>query len=245
LSSPPATWADRVVVSVAMLIPSIVTWVYFIWLADRESAGQQLVFAVGKSAQFALPVAWIALTQPGRLGLGRPKLRSATLDGGLGIGFGLAFVATMMVVYLAILKPEGGFDEVTPRIHEKVRGFGVDSTLSYLALAAFYALIHSGLEEYYWRWFVFGQLCRFQPMGVAAGISSLGFMAHHVILLGFYFGFASPWAYVFSLSVAVGGLFWAWLYHRTNSIYSPWISHLIVDAGIFLVGYDIVGALFR
>ena len=130
------------------------------------------------------------------------------------------------------------------QILQKVQGFGVASPLSYLALGVFYALVHSGLEEYYWRWFVFGQLRRLQPVGLAAIISSLGFMVHHVILLGFYFGWNSPLTYLFSISVAMGGLFWAWLYQRTQSIYAPWVSHLIVDAGIFLLGYDVVRVLF-
>jgi membrane protease YdiL (CAAX protease family) len=43
-----------------------------------------------------------------------------------------------------------------------------------------------------------------------------------------------------SSAVAVGGAFWAWLYERTGSIYSAWLSHLLIDAGIFWVGYELV-----
>jgi uncharacterized protein len=53
----------------------------------------------------------------------------------------------------------------------------------------------------------------------------------------------SPWTWLFSLSVAVGGAFWAWLYQRTGSLYGPWLSHLLVDAAIFLVGYDLASDL--
>jgi membrane protease YdiL (CAAX protease family) len=44
----------------------------------------------------------------------------------------------------------------------------------------------------------------------------------------------------FSLAVGAGGAVWSWLYHRTGSIYSPWISHLIIDAAIMAVGYDLL-----
>jgi len=44
----------------------------------------------------------------------------------------------------------------------------------------------------------------------------------------------------FSLCIAVGGMVWAWLYHRTHTIYSSWISHLVIDAAIMVVGYDLV-----
>jgi membrane protease YdiL (CAAX protease family) len=64
-------------------------------------------------------------------------------------------------------------------------------------------------------------------------------MAHHVILLATYFGWSSPWTYAFSLAVAVGGAVWAWLYERSGSLVGPWLSHLVVDAAIFLVGYDL------
>ena len=43
-----------------------------------------------------------------------------------------------------------------------------------------------------------------------------------------------------SAAVAIGGAFWAWLYERSGSLVGPWMSHLLVDAGIFLVGFDLV-----
>ena len=41
-------------------------------------------------------------------------------------------------------------------------------------------------------------------------------------------------------AVAIGGAFWAWLYNRTNSLLAPWVSHALIDAGIFWIGYDLV-----
>ena len=64
-------------------------------------------------------------------------------------------------------------------------------------------------------------------------------MAHHVILLGFFFNW-SPWTYVLSASIAVGGAFWAWQFNRTGKLRVPWFSHMIVDAGIFSLGYFLV-----
>ena len=39
----------------------------------------------------------------------------------------------------------------------------------------------------------------------------------------------------------VGGVFWSWLYDRTGSLLGPWLSHLMIDAGIFWVGYELIG----
>jgi membrane protease YdiL (CAAX protease family) len=233
--------ADHWAVAAAIAVPSLVTLVYFVWLAEGTSRWQQLAYALGKAVQFALPVAWVGLVQRASVRPRRPVARGW----GLGIAFGLTAVGAMFVLYAAALRPQGWLDVAADQIVLKVRGFGVNSSVGYLALGTFYALIHSGLEEYYWRWFVFGQLSRMISVSAAAITSSLGFMIHHVILLGVYFGWTSPLTYLFSVAVAIGGLFWAWLYDRSGSIYAAWVSHLIVDAGIFLLGYDIVRSQFH
>ena len=69
-------------------------------------------------------------------------------------------------------------------------------------------------------------------------------MAHHVIILAAYFGGLSIMTILFSLAVAIGGAFWAWLYHRTKSLLGPWVSHAIVDAAIYLIGYDLIKGNF-
>ena len=96
------------------------------------------------------------------------------------------------------------------------------------------------MEEYYWRWFVFDYLKKFTSKIYANLISSVGFMAHHVVLLGFYFGWASPLTYLFSACIAIGGIFWAWQYDTTGKLRACWISHMIVDFGIFALGYVLI-----
>ena len=149
----------------------------------------------------------------------------------------------MLAVYDFWLRPAGYLGPGSPAgraIFDKLHGFGVNRFGTYLVLASFYSLAHSGLEEYYWRWFVYGNLRRLVPWKAAVPISSLGFMCHHVILLAVYFGPRAAATWAFSLAVAAGGAFWAWSYQRTGSLAGPWLSHLLVDAGIFLVGYDLV-----
>jgi membrane protease YdiL (CAAX protease family) len=77
------------------------------------------------------------------------------------------------------------------------------------------------------------------PLGPAIAISSLGFMAHHVLLLGLFFGWVSPLTYLFSMSVMIGGAFWAWLYNRSGNLVAPWLSHALIDAAIFVVGFEL------
>jgi membrane protease YdiL (CAAX protease family) len=175
---------------------------------------------------------WAALRRPSAKGLG------------WGLLTGVAIILAMLLLYYAFLKPQGHFDGALGPIRDKVQGFGLDRLWKYAALGLFYALAHSFLEEYYWRWFVFGQLRRLIPPGAAVFVSSLGFMAHHIILLSSFFGWGSFASLFFSFAVFVGGVIWAWLYHRSGSLYGPWLSHALVDAGIFLVGYDVVRDMF-
>ncbi len=157
----------------------------------------------------------------------------------VGMGFGLLVLVAMFGLYQLVWKPNPAFTGASQAIRGKIVGLGIGGLWMYVAVGVFYSLCHSALEEYYWRWFVFGQLRSRLRLVSAVAISSLAFMAHHVILLATYFGWSSPWTYVFSLSVAAGGTVWAWLYERSGSLAGPWLSHLVVDAAIFLVGYDV------
>jgi len=42
------------------------------------------------------------------------------------------------------------------------------------------------------------------------------------------------------LGVAVDGGAWCWLYAKTGSLDAAWISHLLIDAAIMWIGYDLV-----
>ena len=66
-------------------------------------------------------------------------------------------------------------------------------------------------------------------------------MAHHVIVLAVYLPAQYRVAVLFfSAMVAVGGLLWARLYEKSGSLYAPWLSHLIVDVALMVIGYDLM-----
>lgn len=220
----------------ALTFPTLMTWVYFIGLAKSPGALQLAASGIGKVIQFGFPVFWVVVVQRQRLS--RPRFqRDGLLFGGL---FGLAIMATMFVAYHFWLKEAADFAAGTDQVRDKVAGMNIDSPAKFAVLGVFYAACHSLMEEYYWRWFVFAQLRRVTSLGPAIAISSLGFMAHHVIVLSQFFGWGSFLSLFFSLGVAVGGVAWSWLYHRSQSLFGPWLSHALVDAGIFLIGFEIV-----
>ena len=220
----------------ALAFPSVLTWLYFVALADQPSATQQGVYSVGKVVQFAFPAVWVFLV------IGRPWPSRVLSPRGLVLGllFGGLVGLGMWGIYALAMQPMGYFDGPALAIRAKVESTGLNSVVRYAALGCFYVVFHSLLEEYYWRWFVFGELRQRQSALVAVVVSSAGFMAHHVILLAVYFGWSSPLTYLFSLGVAVGGAVWAWLYERSGTLLAPWLSHALVDAAIFVIGFDVV-----
>ena len=232
---------DLIVVIVAIVLPSLVTWAYFFQAESAAAAAQVSIFGVVKAVQFALPIVWVLFVQRGAV-----RLRPANLRGvGLGLAFGIAVAIAGALVYQYALRDADFFAAAAGEIREKIDGWAIDRVWEYAALGVFYTACHSFLEEYYWRWFVFGQLRNLTSTQVAIVVSSLGFMAHHVLILGKYFGFDHWAAWLLSLCVAVGGAFWAWLYDKTDSLLGPWLSHLLVDAAIFLIGYQIVADTLR
>jgi membrane protease YdiL (CAAX protease family) len=233
--------ADWAVLVVALGLPTAVTWLYFIALDGAPATLQQTAYTAGKSIQFLLPAIWVLAVRRQRpRWIAPPKWSVA-----LGLAFGLVVGGAMLALFAAVLRPSGLFDSAAEAVREKVRSFGAASPATFFWLAVFYSAIHSLLEEYYWRWFVFGQLargCRW-PVAVAVAISSVGFAAHHVLVLGLYFGYSGTPAvltWLFTLAIVVGGAFWAWLYRASSSLVGPWLSHALIDAAIFAVGYQLI-----
>jgi len=233
-----ASTRDRLAVIAAILFPTLVTWVYFVLLDDADPSLQQISYLSGKCLQFGFPVFWVYLFARRK----SQQVQNLSSNLWIGCGFGLVVTATAWLLFRFWLRPSGLFDSAATEIEAKVIGVGVTAVWQYVLLALFYALGHSFLEEYYWRWFVFAELQRFMSGPRAIVISSLGFALHHVIVLAHYFGWMSWLTWFFTLSVAVGGAVWAWLYQRSGSLLPSWLSHLLIDAGIFLIGYQLISA---
>lgn len=222
----------------AMLLPTALAGVYLILLADGGESGSGAVqgtYSASKLFQFSLPV--LILWWCDRPALVWPSLSNRGVW--LGIGFGLAVGALVFAVQLAFATTL--LADLPARIGVRIRDFGIASPLRFLALAVFIALFHSLMEEYYYRWFIHGRLRQYLSFTPAIVLSSLAFTGHHLFVLHGFFPDRFWSATVpFSLCIAVGGAFWAWLYERTGSLLGPWISHLTVDVAVLLLGYRMV-----
>jgi uncharacterized protein len=218
------------------VFPTLAAWLYFVALKEQPTALQQTAYVGCKIIQFGFPLLWVVAIQRQRLQWQRPKT-AGLIDG---IVFGaLIFIGTW-VLYVAWWRPAGYLNIAVEPIIQKLKLFGVSSPAGFVVCAVFFSALHSLMEEYYWRWFLFGGLRRLMPLWPAVLLSGFAFAGHHVITLAAYFGWCSWAPWFFSLCVAVGGMVWAWIYQRSNSLLGPWLSHLLIDAAIFVVGYDLV-----
>ncbi|WP_425615995.1 CPBP family intramembrane glutamic endopeptidase [Anatilimnocola sp. NA78] len=254
LEPTPTSRANIAALLFAMTYPTLLTWIYFTLLKDSPGTYQQAAFGVGKVIQFGFPAFWVFCVLRRPLTIPRPISRGLSVALIVGV---LQLVAGL-AVYQFWLKPSGLFAAPMQEMLAKLRGFGLDSRVGFVILAVGYSVIHSWLEEYYWRWFVFNELrpsieraadstsSEFTPATIRAIIiSSLAFAAHHVLVLAGYFRWDSPWTYILSACVAAGGAIFAWLYVRSRSLYAPWLAHACADAVIFLIGFDLLGGQLK
>ncbi|MDR0390996.1 MAG: CPBP family intramembrane metalloprotease [Planctomycetaceae bacterium] len=228
---------EGIILLFSVVFPFFLTFIYFVLLMDSSASLQKLVYGIGKVIQFLFPVFWVGL-------ICRESwlVRGWNVRGFFeGMLFGIFVAVLMVLLYVFYFGLSGQIlgqnSPASLTIIAKINGLNLNNTQQFILLGIFYSVIHSGLEEYYWRWFIFGRLSRGGFYFGALVISSLGFMAHHILLLGTYFGYGSLFCWFGSFGVCVGGLYWAWLYKRSDSIWGAWVGHGFIDAAIFTIGF--------
>lgn len=197
---------------------------YFLW----DSEFSQWIYSATKVALLVWPLFWLKSFRKS-VPASKWKAGSGILEGLLS---GLFFSAVMIVFFKLGLSPNLG------GIQEKAEAFGLLSPGLYIIFAIFFSLIHSGLEEYYWRWFVFNGLQLKFAWLPAAVIGSAAFAGHHFFVLSEFFPF---WlTLLLGTGVGLGGFIWCFLYKKYQSLWVPYLSHVLVDAGIMGIGYAIL-----
>lgn len=207
-------------------------WIYFVAFAGGAAARWTYLLVKLFTLVWPLVATPILLRRP----LPRPhaldRRHRAALLPGLLLGAGLALV----VVALAATSLSAVLEAASDEIRRKATQLGVLD--HYLSFALLLSLAHSGLEEYYWRWFLFGNLRRHGSLGWAAGVASVAFAAHHGVVLGQYF--PPLWTAALTLAVALGGVLWCLMYERQRTLTGAWLCHAIVDLAILWVGHRLL-----
>ncbi len=163
--------------------------------------------------------------------LGRKRPRASLIQGAL---FGIAVVAVMFGL---LQTPLGDFvTGSSDRIRQRVSDIGM---LEHFVLWAFViSLVHSFMEEFYWRWFVFGHLREVISLPKAHALAAVAFASHHIVITSQFFNLG--FGIFLGVCVGIGGAMWSWLYQRHHTLWGAWLSHAIIDFGIFWVGYRVL-----
>jgi membrane protease YdiL (CAAX protease family) len=179
----------------------------------------------------ALPLVWLLFVDRRSISWSRPQ------NGGFGLAAvsGLALAAVILGTYYGALK--AGL--IDPQIiSQRAAQTGLNHLDFYILGAIYWITLNSLMEEYVWRWFVCRKLEALAPGKVAVVVTSFFFTVHHIIALAAQFNWMVT--LLGSLGVFIGGLVWSWIYLRYRSVWPCYLSHAIVDAPIFWIGYDLI-----
>ena len=218
----------------ALIVPTVGSLFYFVLFPDG---------VIGQSAYtltkvFILCYPFLCLRKVGADGIfqrgrdGQWPVWRAVVWMGL-----LSGVLIASVGFILMKTPVGGMIwEAAPRVMNRAEGLGFKD--NFLFFAIFVSVIHSGLEEFYWRWFVYGQLRSRMRRWVAHLLAAIAFGGHHlVVTLQF---FPPGLAVILTACVIVGGVIWSLMYERQGTLVGCWISHLLVDVMLMVIGYQLL-----
>ncbi len=179
---------------------------------------------------FGFPIAWAFFAEESAIA--RPRMNSRGLL--VGLSSGLLGALVVVLGFQFLLR-----ERIDPAlIREMARKNHLLTPPVYLAVAVYICALNSLLEEYVWRWFVFARFERLLSRGAAVVLSAAAFTLHHTIILGSQFG--AEMCVIGSIAVFVAGVMWSWIYAKTRSIWSAWLSHALIDIAVFWAGWQLL-----
>ena len=219
----------------AMVVPFIGALFYIVILLGTPLG--KMIFAATKGFTLVWPVVAMVAVERRPITPGLSNLSKHLRAIPLGLVSGA--VIGGLIVGLFDWTPLGDYVRVHHEaVREKLMNLGLQSPAIYVIFGACLALFHSLLEEYFWRWYVFGRLSQFISEPPAIFLAGLAFALHHYVALGAYF---PVWLVaLLGTSVGVGGGFWCWLYRRQGTLVGAWVSHMLVDVAILYIGYKLI-----
>ena len=189
----------------------------------------KLIWFVAKIWLLLLPVAWMVW-------IDRESMSwSPTTKQGIVAGFVLA-IPVSIVLFGTYWMAKGTL--IDPDAKQAIEQLDIASPANFLIFALAMSLLNSLMEEYVWRWFVFTKLRVIAGVWPAILLSAFFFTVHHVVIM-WNFGSLSL-VLLGSAGLFSGGIIWAWLYNRYNSIWPGWICHVAADAAIMWITWWII-----
>ena len=216
----------------AMVVPFAASLFYFVILSGCDFA--VVLYTTAKAFIVVWPLVSVRLILRTTL----PKVKFALAKHRRAIPLGVFLGAAIVILMFGLMRTPLGevVNGSSESISRKTQQFGV--LKHYWLFALFLSVIHSLIEEYYWRWFVFGQLKNVVNVPCAHAIAGVSFAAHHIVVATQFFPVL--WGFLFGALAGAGGILWSVMYDKQKTLVGAWLCHLIVDFGIMAVGYSIL-----
>jgi len=203
---------------------------YLYLVAFKGEDFSQIIYFATKVALVGWPLIWIYSVRNKFLPFFGKKVGKSLV---LGLISGLVIVAAVSGLYYLM---SGFIAQYTSNLVSTAEG--LNFLEHYVLFSFFLSVIHSFIEEYYWRWFVLNGLMLKFGKTLSVVIASLAFASHHfIVVMQFVPAYL---AIIATIAIFLLGVFWSELYLRTKSIWGSWLSHFFADAVIMTIGYFLI-----
>ena len=213
------------IIALSIMVPIPTISVIFSMNLTQGILGN-IIWFLSKLMLVAIPLIWCMKVDKYRPDFGIKNLHGLKMGVYTGIGMSL-------VVYLAWLILGRSYLD-----YSEIKGVFLSTGLTnpgvYFGLAAYWIFLNSILEEFVFRWFIFEQAEKILSSNSAIFISAIAFTLHHTVAMSFMFPL---WINLLaSIGIFLGGCIWSWLYLNHRNIWSPYVSHMLVDVTLFAIG---------
>ncbi len=225
-------WRIWLALGPAMVVPFAASLFYFVIFNENNLV--RVIYGGTKAFTVIWPAAAVVLILHERLSIATRAIAKSLGAIPLGVVAGVAIVAAMFFLMQTALGQM--LVDSSESIRNKAQNLGI--LQHYWSFALFISVLHSLIEEYYWRWFVFGQLINVVSISRAHLLAGAAFAAHHVVIATQLFPLG--WALILGALVAGGGIVFSTMYHKQKTLLGPWACHMVIDLGIMAIGHKIL-----
>jgi|GEM_PF-4299664 len=220
--------AIKLLIFLGLLLPFVLQ--FFSHVAQANELISQIAYVLSKIWFVALPILYWLLTRISPVER-QGSYRFFAIVSGLALCAAIFFLTQVLIEFI---RPEA------ESIYRTLSVLGL--TENFLLYSAGIIVLNSLVEEFFWRYSIYGGLKSFFSMPVAAVVSSIGFAGSHML---YFIGLFDSLMIITFLTAAsfVFGCFWVWLYEKTRSIPHVWINHMLVNLPLFYVEYLIISQI--
>ena len=214
--------------AVGLILPFVLQ--FFSHVVQANELLSQGAYILSKALFVSLPIFYWLLTK--KLPFERQgSLRTFAIVSGLALCAAIFFLAQ---IFIEFIRPEA------ENIYRTLSVLGL--TENFLLYSAGIVVLNSLVEEFFWRYSIYGGLKSYFSIPVAMIVSSIGFAGSHML---YFIGLFDSLAIIvfLTLSSFIFGCFWVWLYERTRSVPHVWVNHILVNLPLFYVEYLIISQL--